>query len=276
MAKEKMNILDNMEYQEVLRVNIANLKAELQELQRQVANSSVEVAQNKDMLLRDKREFDTIKARELKKTEIEKQTILNSIVAQKEGLKQGEASLVRRSTDLQSRELAVMKLEEERKKVLDSRIEIQRLLGTAKSELQRATLEKANSQSALAEIDSREKEIKKAIEDIKLRETELASRENTISKLTKDTDAKLTNVLEIQKNIEPNLKALKETEDNNRKILDEIKQKEQSVNGKLEQDRSLIAEIQNREIKLRQKEIEVNSKLEEATRRLLFADKAER
>jgi hypothetical protein len=276
MAKEKTNILENMEYQEVLRVNVANLKAELQELQRQVANSSIEVAQNKEMLLRDKREFDAIKARELKKTELEKQAILNSIISQKEGLRIGEASLVRRSADLSVREQNVLKLEDERKKVLDSRIEIERLLGTAKQEMQRATLEKANSQSALAEIDSREKEITKQIEDIKLRETGLASRENALDKLTKDTDAKLNNALEIQKSIEPSLKALKETEDNNRKILDEIKQKEQSVNGKLDQDRSLIAEVTNRELKLRQKEIEVNSKLEEATRRLLFADKAER
>jgi hypothetical protein len=273
---EKKNILDNMEYQEVLRVNIDNLKGELQELQRQVTNSSIEVAQNKEMIIRDKREFDAIKSRELKKTELEKQAILNTVIAQKESLRIGEQGLKQRSTDLQSREQNVLKLEDERKKVLDSRIEIARLLGTAKSEMQRATLERGNIQSALTEIDNREKAIKKQTEDIKLRETELALREEKIRKLTTDTDAKITNALEIQKNIEPSLKSLRETQENNTKILEEIRQKEQLVNGKLEQDRTLIAEVTNRELKLRQKEIEVNSKLEEATRRLLFADKAER
>ena len=39
MAKDTKNILENMEYQEVLRVNVANLKSEVAELQRQIVNS---------------------------------------------------------------------------------------------------------------------------------------------------------------------------------------------------------------------------------------------
>ena len=234
------------------------------------------MAQNHERIIRENREFEAQKARELRKTEAEKQQILNSIINQKEALRVGEAGLVQRTRDLQQRETNVLKLEEERKKVLDSRIEIERLLSSAKMEKQNSALERSKLQSVLVEIDTREKSLKDKEEEIKRREAEMAIREGNINKLTQETNSKMTNVLEIQGNLEPRLKALKDTEESNKKILSEIKQKEIDIDSKLSQDRSLIAEITNRENKMRQKEIEVNSKLEEATRRLLFAGKSER
>ena len=273
MAKE--TVIDNFEFQEVLKANIENLKREKDLLDRNMFASNINLKKNEEALIRQKSEFESWKAGEIKKTETQKNQILNSLINQQEQSRVNEENLKRRDMEMKQRELSALKIEDERKKLVNKMIEVEQTAGLAKQELDKATQMKTEAQSKINLALVKETEADKKFATVQTKESEFHSREDALTKLTEETNLKLSNVEAVRKEITPKLEELKTTELSNKNLLEEINRQKVNIEAKLKEDKDLMKMLMDKEAKLSDMERQAVTKLEEANRRLLLAQRKE-
>lgn len=258
-------------YDDVMKRILASLDAEKNNLEHTILLKKSELRRVQDQIGQQQTQFEQWKRTETEKFNQEIAKRKNKMLEQENALRVGEDLFKHKMMEIQERERISVGLVEQRQKLNNDRIEVEKLHSSAKLmtlEAQRQ-LEKANSM--LNQVSIREKDIKDTEVRVNNLNSTFAKREENVTIKEKDLTARLKNLEEVKSAVEPRIEELKLLEENIKKEKRESEDLRNEVAHKVEEERALIKGIEDREKKAKQKEKELLQKEEEITRKALLA-----
>jgi len=272
MAKtENLEIPKKLQETDVLIMTkglIEQKKLELADLNHKIllAKSSITTLQQQQVDMQNK--FNQQMYQDKQKLENERNIKLNDLAHREDVMNQGERDLGRRITELDAREKDVLKLEDERKKLVSDRIEVEKLKTQALQDIEEGNRLISEAQSRINIANIKEAEAKQAIAKAEQINTSVTAREDGLKVQTEELNRRIKNLEEVKKEIDPKLVELGEKEKSINKKLQEAELKEANANSKLEEDKRTFAAIEEKLKALKDKEFDIANREEELLRRI--------
>lgn len=265
-GKGKVSILD---FNEGMKDIVEQKQREFSDLQHNIVLATLNLKQLQEQIGRDRNAFDNWKKGEQQKFEKECGLRQNKITEKENALSISEKTFVTRSEALKQKEVAVMRLMEERVQLNNDRIDVERLRTRTQSEFQEAKSKMSEANHKLEISVKKDKEIILKLELINSKISENNNIEQRILEKTKHVEASIKNLEAIQENIDPKIKEIEEIQKNIESQKLEIEKRNRDIDRKIEEERNLILTFSGTDKKLRQRELDLASKEEDYTRKMM-------
>lgn len=258
------------EYNETLKQLLTQAKIELDTVNHNLLLAQNNLKLTNESIVRQKNEFDIWKRQkeqEFSNINIQK---TNDLVAREHALQKNEENISRRLTDLQTIEVQALGVANEKNQIANDRVEIQKLRVKAEQLMQEAATKMNEANHIINLANNRQKEA----DDIKTKydsfNIEMTNREAMLKDKLKEWDLMKKNLDELKLIVEPKIKEIDAREVKFIQREDDLKKKEDDVNRKLVEDKTLFLANEEKEKKLDAKKRELLTKEEEINRKLLL------
>lgn len=271
MAKELLETPRKLDEQfsnvELLKYAVEQKKAEFQALQGKITQYKTQLASLEQRLITVESEHKQKLLLEKQNFEREKQAQQNEMSNRFDTLQKAEADYARRKTELEVREAQVEKRSEDNKKLLDERLRYENLNNQAQLRFNEANNLFGEAVKKMDEAAKIEKEADDKLIEVKNTQSIIDNQREDLLMLNKDTSAQIENLNALRKEINPKIDELKSLIIQQEKKLAEIAQEEQGLKDRIEEDDKLMSAIQEREKRVKNKELELATKEQELLRK---------
>lgn len=268
-SPEKVEMLRN--YDGLMQRIIEEAKREKVEIDHQILLKKQEYQRIIDATVRQQNDFEKWKRSETEKLNQEIAKRKNEIINKENMLRVAEELIKRKTMEADERERISAGLVDERNRVNNDRIEVEKLNHKAKEanlEAQKL-MDKANQ--LLNQVSIRETQVKRIEEKVNGINSGLSSRESTVIEKEKGIDSRIKNLEQVKSAIEPKIEELKLIEENIKKEKKALDDEKNDILKKVEEEKAMLKGIQVRELKVKDKEKELLRREEEIMRKALLA-----
>ena len=271
MAKDTLEVpekqQDQFTYAESVKYLVEQKKAEFQAIQGKIAQYKTQVATLEQRLISLEGEHKAKLLAEKQAFERDKQQKTNELANRFSALQKNEGDYVQRKIAIEERELRVENVNREKKALLDERLKYEQLNTQAKAKFGEANnlydeaVKKIDDASKKeADVNNKLTAIKNIKSIVNKRKEDLIAQENEIKK-------QADNLIALRKEIAPKIEELNKLNlESNKKIADII-QKEKEIKDRIEEDNKIMSVIEEREKRLKQKELDLATKEQELLRK---------
>lgn len=253
-------------YNEAVTELVKIAKQKKEDLEHQCLLLSNQLKQLQESLIRERNDFDIWKRQEKNKFQDEMNLIRNSIVEKENRIDIGISNMESRSADIKTRQIQLLHVEEERKKINDERIEIERLRNSAADKLNELNSKSAQLSSTISNLSYREKEIEEKNKKVESINDSLNKRENELNKKKEEVDEKIKNLESLKEIVDPKIAEIDLKSKELEKVQKEVESQAKEVAKRIEEDRAMIRAIEDRDLKVKFRERELDTKEEELKR----------
>lgn len=237
---DKLNSIDSLMFANDL---LTQKKLELQNLQHNITLAKTSLVSLQESMVRQRNDFDHKLLVDKQKFEQDKNKKWNEFLQREDNISKGEQNLIKRIKEVESREKAVVVLEEERKKLVNDRIEVEHLKNQALEENKKAQILISEATNKLNNANIKNKEADVKLNEVNSKLALVNKLESEINKKTKDFTIREKNLEEVRKIIEPKLEEGKKLEEQNKKDLEEISKQKSELNLLKEKNEKLISDL---------------------------------
>lgn len=259
------------EYNDAIERLLKQSKEELNILQHNCLLATNQLKQTQEAIQRERSNFEQWKREQEAKHKNDMSLIKNSLDEREHRIKIGEQNYSKRDFDLKQKEVQMMALVEERNKVNNDRIDIEKLRVKANELLQDVNRKSGEATNKSNIVAMREKEIKDIVDSYNTKNQDISHRENILNQRDKEYQENLKNMNELKKTVEPKIKELSFMEENIKKTKEEVTRKEMDILRKIEENKAILRGMEEKDNKLKEKERFLNTKEEEVLRKSLLA-----
>lgn len=269
--KETKKSVSMRDYDDMMEKLISSSEHEKNNLDHQITLRKSNLMSVQDQINRSQSEFERWKKLETDKFKKIQASKENDFITRERAIRVGEDEFANRMRDLENREHRVKDLVDERAKLVNERIEVEKLhrhsealIKSAHDKLAEADSKFHKSSMAMTLMQEREKKIE-------LAERNLSSREEVTENNLREIKNREKNLEEVKKVIDPKLAELKVLEDGIKTKEKELTIKESEVNSKISDQGAILRGLEEREKKVKERERMVAQKDEDITRKALLA-----
>ena len=267
---QKDDFVTNATHAESVRQLVEQKKREYEDVQQRIAVAKSQLRKLQDNLVQTENDFNSKIKEEKLKFQQERDEKLNDLELRNTNMQRGEEDLNNRIRDLQEREADNAKIDEERKQVMNLRIEYEKNKNQAELELTKAQALKDKNQTDIENLANKEVQVDGQLKEAKQQLANAEYIKNKTEEEKKDVLTQLSNLKALRSELEPEIKKLEELKAINKKLLSDAEHKDNEANIKIEEDKKLIKSMEEREQRIRAREVAVSSKEEDVARRELM------
>jgi len=282
MAKQKdVKLEDNskvsmFEYSEMASQMIEQRKKEFSNLQHNYLLATMALKNTQEQIANERVAFEQLKKAEEKRREdilVKKERDMDE---KAHALEVNVRTFEKRSADLKAREIAVAHLFEDRNKLNEERIDVERLRNKAEDAMRQANKKSSEASALMNTSRVKEDEAKALMAKVDAMNVNLATREAQQKKQTDEIINRIKELNALKEIVDPKIKELELVDAGIKEKEAELAQREKDVARKLEEDRAIVIAFSEREKKLKAREIEVSTREQEVTRKLLLMKGSEK
>lgn len=256
-------------YNEAINELVKIAKQKKDDLDHQCLLASNQLKQIQENLIRERNEFDIWKRQEKERFQQEMNVLHNAIVEKENTINIGISNMESRSRDLKVRETQMVQIEEDKRKLNDERIEIERLRNSAVEKLNEVKQKSSELSSSISSLSYREKEIKDKSIAIEEQNRQLSVREQALIKNKEDMDQKIKNLESLKLIVDPKIAEIDSKTKELQSLKKEMDEQNAEINRRIEEDKAMVRAIEERDMKLKMGERDLASREEELKRAML-------
>jgi len=264
------------EFSEITNQLIEQRKREFADIQHNYSLAQAALMQTQQRIGQEKVAFEQWKKAEAINKEKDFVRRQQELDAKEHALDVNVKTFEKRSAELKQKEVAVARLFEDRQKLNEDRIAIERIRTSANELMATATRKDSEAKSAFNSARQKEEEAKKIKALAEAMNAEVSKQQEVLKKRGEEVLAKVKHLEEIQKLIEPKIKELEAIETRIADKEKELSVREKEVARKVEEDKAIVITFSDREKKLKAREIEVDSREQDIARKLLLIKGSEK
>lgn len=259
-------------YNEAAKILLEQTKRDLDEINHKIQLKEIEMTNLDQSIVKKQSEFEQWRRSEEKKHTSEYTKKWNDLVERENRIAKSEIELTNRLANIQQREDVAIKLREKENTLNNERLEIEKIRSDVKLQEHNVGLKQDQLNAIEGNLVNREIESKEIIRKANEINSSLAVREEDIKKQLDNIKASEKNYEKLKDFVEPKIKEIKLKEDEIDKKLKEIKASEDKVIRINEENKSMLAGIETREKKVKDREKTVVQKEEEINRKALLLE----
>ena len=265
----------SLEYADLLKMSIEKAKVEFSNIQQQITLANIALQNLQDAQVREKNAFDTQISRERKQAEEDRNNKKNEFSAREHALNQGEQELTSRMATLEGREREMEKMMDERKALINDRLEVERLKSLSSQELENSQNARADVESKIQQVSIREQQLLEKQKQVDITDSMLNQRKEALDEQEKAIAVRMRNLDEVKAVLEPKLKDLQEIDIKNKSDLKDIELKNIALKDREAENQKIEDALIAKDNLQKQKALELASKEAELKRREMLVDKLE-
>lgn len=256
----------NSAVQELVKIS----KLEKEKLDHQLVLAKGNLSQLKQEHIRLQGEFNQWKMAEEQKFKNELSKRHNQLVDQENKMSVFFRDLEQRKMDLTIKEERFLKVDEERQKLGNDRVEVEKIRVNALNLMADADRKLSEANSAMAQANIRIEQSTKLDNKNNIRNQELCKREDQIKFDLKNLDMERNHLVELREFVEPKIMEIKQLEESIIRDKKETAEKHQDIINKIEEDKIFLKSMEDKKSKLDIRERELRSAEDEFKRKSLL------